>query len=382
MNLEQKCWQNSNPRRYERAIRILLAVWRVVNKSRIKLFATALTYYTLLAIVPLLAVLFSVLKSFGIEKFLQGVIDDLLAPMGSAGEQVANYLFQFIGNTQAGILGGVGALFLFYSIFTLFSKIEMALNHLWFVERGRDLKQQLFSYLGVIMLAVLVAILALALTVFIHKGFIFQEWGHFPVVALMLNGAIRVMSVTLTAVMLAVLYSGAVNTEVNFRSAFIGGLFCSILWLPLTAVFAKLIAMSSSYSVIYSSFAGLVILLIWLNVLWLLFLSGGLVAYFVQFPALLQPHGTARLNPSEMEHYADVILQTIITRFNQGKGATELTELIATSRLSHRQVLDLLAPFLQQKLIIAIGRAGYLPAVNPHDLSADVIRATIRGEIR
>lgn len=383
-NLERRIWQNPTPNRREKTLRVLLAVFRVVTQSRIKLFATTLTYHTLLAIVPVLAVLFTLLKSFGIERFLQRVVNDILAPMGSAGTEVSRHLFQFIGNAQAGFLGGVGLLFLFYSIFKLFNKIEAALNHLWFIERNRSLKNQLFGYLGVIMLAVIVATLALSLNVFVHQGVVASQWGHQPLVAWLLTGSIKILSVIITAVTLAVLYSGAVNTEVNFRAAFIGGLFCALLWLPLTAGFAKLIGMSSSYSVIYSSFAGLVILLIWLDILWLLFLSGGLVAYFVQFPALLKPYGTAQLNPMEMEHYATLILETILERFNNGDGDTELSELITVSQLSHRQVLNLLAPFIQQQLVMPIGHSQtcYLPAVNPDVLTKEKIRMTIRGKIR
>ncbi len=383
-NLERRVWQNPTPRWYERSLRILLAVFRVVTKSQIKLFATALTYHTLLAIVPLLAVLFTLLKSFGIESYLKGLIDDMLKPMGSAGDQVGDYLFQFINNAQAGLLGGVGILFLFYTIFNLFNKIEISLNHLWNIESSRDFKNQLMSYLGVIMLAVIVATLALGLNLFGHQDILQQRWQHLLIVAMLLTWGVKMLSIAATAVMLAVLYSGAVNTDVNFRAAFVGGLFCAVLWVPLTTGFTALIAMSTSYSVIYSSFAGLVILLIWLNILWLLFLSGGLVAYFVQFPALLRPYASVRLNPAEMEHYAEVILQLITARFNAGKGATELAELISHSGLSHRQVLNLLAPFLQQHLVIAVGRnqTGYLPAVNPEQLDNDTVRNTIRGNIR
>ncbi len=261
-NLERRIWQNPQPNKREHIIRILLAVFRVVTQSKIKLFATALTYHTLLAIVPLLAVLFTLLKSFGIESYLKGVIDQVLQPMGSAGAEVASYLFQFINNTQAGLLGGIGILFLFYTVFNLFNKIEISLNHLWFIEQKRSLKNQLMGYLGVIMLAVIIATVALALNVFFHQDILQKQWHNLPFVATLLTWAAKLLSIFATAAMLAVLYSGAVNIEVNFSAALTGGLFCALLWIPLTVAFTQLIAMSSNYSVIYSSFAGLVILLI------------------------------------------------------------------------------------------------------------------------
>lgn len=382
--IEQRIWQSVNPTHRQRVFRVLLAVYRIITQSRIKLFATALTYYTLLAIVPVLAVLFTLLKSFGIERFLKNIVIDLLAPMGSAGQTVSEHLFAFISNAQAGYLGGVGLLFLFYSVFKLFHQIERSLNHLWFIERTRGIKHQAFSYLSIIMLVVLFAALALALNVWVHHGDWLSEWISLPLIAPLSAWLLKLLSITVTALMLAVLYSGAVNTEVSFKAAFIGGLFCALLWLPLTAVFAKLIALSTGYSIIYSSFAGLVILLVWLDILWLLFLSGGLVAYFVQFPALLKPYGTATLNPTELEYYAELLISRIYEDFNRGKGAVGLTELMTQTRLSHRQVLTILTPFLQQKFIVNVGKSNtcYLPAVGQNCLDTVKIRNTIRGKLR
>ncbi len=131
--LEYHVWKTANPKPWEKLLRILIAVFRIINQSNIKLSATSLTYSSLLAIVPLLAVLFTLLKSFGIDTFLQKIVTDMLAPMGDAGQEVGQYLLQFVGNAQTGLLGGVGLLFLFYSIFTLFRKIEVALNQIWYI---------------------------------------------------------------------------------------------------------------------------------------------------------------------------------------------------------------------------------------------------------
>lgn len=383
-NLENRVWQTQSPTKQQRVLRVLLAVIRIITQSRIKLFATSLTYYTLLAIVPVLAVLFTLLKSFGIEQFLQTMVSDFLAPMGNAGDSVSEYLFAFINNAQAGYLGGIGLLFLLYSVFKLFSQIELSLNHLWFIEHSRRIKSQLFNYLSVIMLVVIFASLAIAINVLVHHDGLLNQWANLPLIAPAFTVLLKALSILATAFMLAILYSGAINTNVGFKAAFIGGLFCAILWLPLTAAFAKLISLSSSYSIIYSSFAGLVILLVWLNVAWLLFLSGGLMAYFVQFPALLKPYGTATLNPAELECYADRMINMIYQRFHAGEHSTSLKTLMTENHLSHRQVLMILTPFLQQNFIVSLGSANtdYLPAVGQNILTPEKVRETIRGKIR
>lgn len=382
--LERRIWQNPSPGRWERGLRILLAVFRVVNESRIRLFATSLTYSTLLAIVPLLAVLFTLLKSFGIDKFLKQTIHDLLAPMGAAGQEVSTYLSEFIQNAQAGLLGGLGLVFLFYSIFALFRKIEIALNAVWSIDILRNIRSQVLSYLGAIMLTVIVAALALGLNVFFHQSALIKEFSDYPWLVTLLSYAAKGLSIIVTAMMLAIVYGATINTEVNFRAAFSGGLFCTILWLPLTTIFAKIIGYSSNYSLIYSSFAGLIILLVWLQVLWLLFLSGALVSYFVQFPALLKPYGTADLNPAELEHYAHVIIKHIKQHFKQGSGAVHLSELMAKTQLSHRQVHSILLPFLIENVIVKTTHQGneYLLAKDAALITDDFINKTVRGHVR
>lgn len=382
--LEYHVWKTANPKRWEKALRVLIAVFRIINQSRMKLFAASLTYGTLLAIVPLLAVLFTLLKSFGIDKFLQKMLTEVLAPMGSAGQEVGQYLLEFVNNAQTGLLGGVGLLFLFYSIFTLFRKIEVALNQIWHIYQLRSLKNQLISYLGALMLTVIVAALAIGGNVFFYQKVMSSVMIENTAFATLLTWGKSLLSVLVTATVLALLYSSVINTQVRFRAAFLGGLFCAVLWIPLTAGFAALIAGSRNYSLIYSSFAGMIILLVWLHILWLLFLSGGLVAYFSQYPALLRAYSSKQLNPAEQEYFANRLLQIIITHFEKGKGAVKLSQLIARTGLNHQQVLNLLAPFLLENVIVNVGENSntYLLAMDRQKVTDEFIRQTVRGRVR
>lgn len=376
---EYRIWKNPNPNQWQRMLRVLLAVFRVVTQSQIKLFAASLTYNTLLAIVPLLAVLFTLLKSFGIDKFLRRILTDVLVPMGSAGQEVGQYLLTFVDNAQTGLLGGVGLIFLFYSIFALFRKIEVALNHIWHIHLLRNIKSQLVGYLGALMLTVILATAMVTFNVFIAQ---FSKEAAFIGTALTLGS--KALSVLITALLLMVIYSATINTRVHFRAAFLGGLFCAVLWIPLTAGFAKLIAASNNYSIIYSSFASLIVLLIWLHILWLLFLSGSLVAYFVQYPTLLKSYNSRELNPTEQEFFAEQILHLLLSHFQQGKGPVRLDRLMAITRLNHQQVLNLLTPFLLDHVIAQVGHSEneYLLAMDSDLVTDDFIRKTIRGQLR
>lgn len=381
--LEHRVWKTTQPKRWEKALRVLIAVFRIINQSRMKLFAASLTYSSLLAIVPLLAVLFTLLKSFGIDTFLQKILAEILAPMGSAGQEVGQYLLEFVNNAQTGLLGGVGLLFLFYSIFTLFRKIEVALNQIWHIYQLRSINHQLISYLGALMLTVIVAAFAIGGNVFFYQKFLPATTDNTLLTSLFTWGK-SLLSILLTATLLAVIYSSVINVRVRFRAAFSGGLFCAILWIPLTAGFAALIAGSRNYSLIYSSFAAMIILLVWLHILWLLFLSGSLVAYFSQYPSLLRAYSSKQLNPAEQEYFANRLLHIIIDYFEQGRGAVRLSKLISETGLNHQQVLQLLTPFLLDNIILNVGGNSntYLLAMDRQQVSDDFICRTIRGHVR
>lgn len=382
--LEYHVWKTANPKPWEKLLRILIAVFRIINQSNIKLSATSLTYSSLLAIVPLLAVLFTLLKSFGIDTFLQKIVTDMLAPMGDAGQEVGQYLLQFVGNAQTGLLGGVGLLFLFYSIFTLFRKIEVALNQIWYIYQLRSIKNQLISYLGALMLTVIVGALVIGGNVAFYQKLVLPSGDEHQLIITLLKWGKSFLSVFLTASVLAVVYSSVINTNMRFRAAFIGGLFCAILWIPLTGGFAMLIASSSNYSLIYSSFASMIILLIWLHILWLLFLSGGLVAYFSQYPALLRAYSSKQLNPAEQEYFANRLLHIMIDNFEQGKGVVKLSQLISETGLNQQQVLGLLTPFLLDNIIASVGEnsSTYLLAMDRQKVTDELICKTIRGRVR
>ncbi|MGY0398897.1 MAG: YhjD/YihY/BrkB family envelope integrity protein, partial [Ostreibacterium sp.] len=193
----------------------------------------------------------------------------------------------------------------------------------------------------------------------------------------------KLLSILVTALLLAFLYVTIPNTEVEFKAAYFGGLFCAVLWIPLTMVFTKIFSLSTNYSVIYSSFAGIIIALIWLHILWLLFLSGSLVTYFIQSPTLLKPHSTRILNPAEAEHYAKLIINIIVKRFKQGGGITKLSELMEKSHLTNRQVSQTLYPFLEKGVIIetAPNSNRYLLATDNNLLNEHFILETVRGNV-
>ena len=131
-------------------IRLLVVLVRQFVAGELNLRAMSLVYTTLLSIVPLLAVSFSVLKGFGVHNQVEPLLLNFLQPLGSRGVELSNNIIGFVENIKVGVLGSLGLLFLLYTVVSLIQKVESSFNYVWQVERLRGLAQRFSNYLSVI----------------------------------------------------------------------------------------------------------------------------------------------------------------------------------------------------------------------------------------
>src|SRR5262245_30977822 len=257
----------------------------------LSLRATSLTYSTLLSLVPFLAVAFSVLKAFGVQNQLEPALGGMLAPLGSEAIEITRRVIAFVDNQQVGVLGAVGVAGLFYTVVSLIGKIEDALNNIWRVRRPRSLGRQFSDYLSVVLVGPVVVFTALALTASAHSHWMVQRILEFKPLGVVVPLVTRVTPFVLLCAVFTFLYQFVPHTRVRLSSALVGGIVAGLLWQGAGAGFAAFVASSASYAAVYSSFAVLVLFLIWLNVEWLIVLVGAEVAYFHQHPgAIVSAH--------------------------------------------------------------------------------------------
>ncbi|MDO5091612.1 MAG: YihY/virulence factor BrkB family protein [Cardiobacteriaceae bacterium] len=289
--------------------------------------ARALVYMTLLTLVPLLAVAFALLHGFGVEGVIEPWLANLFAPMGDAGAQVVAHLITFVNQTKAGSLGIIGIVFLFVSVMGLAQRIEAVLNRIWAVEHERDLHVRITGYLGAVLLAPLM-LGALMTTVFgMQNAPWLQPYTHIPAIRQTLEILTGLLPVLIAFLILTGIYIWIPNCRVRFLPALAGAAFFLALWFPVSWVFTTFIASSANYSAIYSGFANIVILLIWLNFLWLLFLLGAKVAMLTQRPQERSPYASEHWHGNEQTESAIALMTAILAAFRDGRPAYTLEPL-------------------------------------------------------
>jgi len=267
--------------------RVLVVLSRRFLQGELNLRAMSLVYTTLLSVVPLLAVSFSVLKGFGVHNQLEPVLLNFLAPLGPKGVEIADNVISFVENIKVGVLGSLGLALLLYTVVSLTQKVEESFNYVWQVDRLRGLAQRFSSYLSVILVGPFLMFTAVGISAAIMNTDIVQQLiGIEPFGYLIASGS-KLVPYLLVIAAFTFIYALIPNTRVNFIPALMGGVLAGVLWESSGWVFAHFIATSSRYAAIYSGFAILMLLLIWLYLNWLILLVGAQVAFYIQYPQYL-----------------------------------------------------------------------------------------------
>jgi len=270
--------------------RVLHMLVRELLGGQLNLRAMSLVYTTLLSVVPLLAVSFSVLKGFGVHTRIEPFLYELMSPLGSQGVEVANRLVGFVDNIRVGVLGSVGFAFLIYTVISLLQKIESAFNFAWQVDRMRTISQRFSSYLSVVLIGPVLIFSAIGLAAAILNSELAQRLISIEPLGSLIVYSGRLVPYFLVCLAFTFVYMFIPNTRVQLRAALVGGVIGGALWATAGWGFATFIASSSKYAAIYSSFAILILLLIWLYLSWLIMLVGSQIAYFVQYPKYMTLH--------------------------------------------------------------------------------------------
>lgn len=345
-------------------LRIFQAVIRDLSDGLPTLRAMSLVYTTLLSMIPLLAVIFSMLKGFGLHNQIEPVLLQMLAPLGEQGVRIAKQIILFVDNIDVGLLGVMGIALLFYTAITLIHKIEHAFNSTWHITEYRALAQRVSDYLSVIMIGPILIFTALAITAAVSSSTIINTLSSIEPFGFIITATGSLLPYLLVIAAFTVVYILVPNTQVKFRSAFVGAVIAGTLWETTGWLFASSVANSSNYTVVYSSFAILVIFMIWLYLSWLILLIGASIAYYHQHPDKI-PDGQNLIHLSNRmrEKVALLAMYHIGKNFHENKDPWTSSELSDVLNISSEALSDVLHTLECDKLLTRHQDRGisYLP---------------------
>ncbi len=360
-------------------IRMGIAVGQDMLGGQLTLRAMSLVYTTLLSLVPLLAISFSVLKGFGAHNQIEPFLRKALAPLGQKGIEISQRIIEFIDRIEVGVLGFVGILLLFYTVVSLLQKVERSLNYIWHVPTERSIAHKVRDYLLAVMLGPILVIGATGIFASLMSSSVMQTIISIGPLGQLVELAGQMTSLALVVGAFTFIYTFLPNTSVRMGPALVGGLIAGILWAVTGWGFASFIVNSAKYTVIYSAFATLVLFMIWLYLVWLIVLLGSAVSFYAQNPHYIGiRRETARYGLATTEKVALIAAYHIVRSWYKGEDPWSADRLARETGAPMPVLARVLASLEGAGLIERAGEDQnfFLPARPPEDTPIkDVIDA-------
>ena len=272
--------------------RTLYVIASGFGRERLRMQAAALTYVTLLSLVPALAVIFSLFTAFGgleeLGERLQTFVLQSLAVQNQG--PVEEYLDRFLESANAGQLGVIGTVFLFFAVIALLSDIERSFNDIWGVSRGRGFLQRLQIYWPLVTVGPILFALTISFSAALAASDLVQSVENallgFRVVG-------NITAYVVICLFFSFVYQIVPNTSVRFQSALVGGVVGGSLWLLAQQLYAIFATRAITYSAIYGSLSVIPLFIIWVFVSWLIMLLGAATTFAVQSAKTFEPERPA-----------------------------------------------------------------------------------------
>lgn len=371
--LKAKLWEEQvaltrSQRLLVRLGRYVFAVIRDIGEGQLSMRAVSLVYTTLLSIVPLLALGFSVLKALGAHNSLEPVLVEFLRPLGPQSTEMAIKVVSFVEKIQVGLLGSVGVALLFYTAISLIQKVESSFNFIWRIERARPIAQRIGEYFGVLMVGPVLVFCALGATASILNSAVVTRIASIEPFGGLIYSLTRLIPYVIIVGLFSFMYLFLVNTRVRWRAAVVGGLTAGVLWQTSSVAFASFVASASNYNAIYSGFAVVIFLLIWLQLGWLILLVGCQIAFYVQNPRHLEPtQRQQQIAGRDVEFLSLLIMALVAQRYSAGKPAPTQSDLIDAIDAPPENVTRVTEMLIGERFLLETGdtRTQLVPARDP-----------------
>jgi membrane protein len=350
-------------------------------ENMLGLRAASLTYATLLSLVPLLAVTFSVLKAFGVQQLIEPFLTQALAPLGPDRVEITRRLIGFVDNTRVDVLGAVGVAGLFYSVIYLVSTVEEALNQIWRTQPSRTWTRRYGEYMGLLLVGPVLIFAAFAVIASAQSYWLVQRLVDTTVFGLRFALLTRFLPFLFLWAAFAFVYKFMPSTHVPLSSSLIGAAVAALLWQLLSIVFTAFIVNSVSYAAIYSGFAILVVFLVWLYAAWLVILIGAQVGYLHQHSSVYLPGAAAgKQGHLYEEQLALSLLCEIGRRFITGKPPATEKNLSRALGIPPDKLESLLEKYIGRGLVLRSAEpAGVSLARPPEQIPAMEILDVLHG---
>jgi len=262
---------------FSQIYRKLYLTIRFFTTKRVMTQASALTYSTLLAIVPILAVIFAIARGFGYNKYIELWFRETLASQPQAADIIVGFVNSYLVHTKSGIFLGVGLIFMLYTVLMLVNNVEETFNQIWQVNNSRPIVRSFINYLAMFFLFPIVIVISTGLSIFMAT--IARSMNEFELLGPVVSRVLDLSPYILLSGLFIILYVYMPNTKVRVSCAVMPGIFAGIAMHVLQIFYIYSQIWVTGYNAIYGSFAALPLFMLWLQISWTICLFGAQLTY-------------------------------------------------------------------------------------------------------
>ena len=364
---------------YINTIKTVILAIRGFNSENLQTKASALTYSTLLAIVPLLAVLLGIAKGFGFQEAVQQELFDYFPRQEQELSEAFKFVERYLAQAQGGVIIGVGLILLFYTVINLISSIEDTFNDIWQIQKSRPWHRKISDYLALFLILPVLMTASSGLSIFmstLQNSFLSNYVFFTPLVEFFLN----IAPFIITIMVFTALYVSLPNTKVKFVNGLVAGILAGSAFQFFQFIYISGQIWVNKYNAIYGSFAALPLLLLWLQLSWLICLFGAELSYASQN---VKKFSFERDSKNISRRYKDfltlLIASLIVKRFVKGERPYTADELSDDYRIPIRVTTEILYLLTELHIIIEVNYENdervvyYQPAIDVNKISVSYL---------
>ena len=361
-------------------LKILIIAVRGFVENRVAVRASALTYFTLLSVVPIVALAFAIAKGFGLD----GMVENLIRNSFAANPDTADYLISFsssmLENTKGGLIAGIGIIMLMYTVFELLNKVEASFNFIWNIKNDRPFLRKITDYMTIMVFTPILLIVASSATFFVRAklGEYFTDY-----LAPVWTTLFKIVPYLLMSIVFTLVYLIMPNTKVNIKSALSAGVITGVAFQAWQWIYVTFQVGVSEYGAVYGSFAALPLFLLWLQTSWIIVLLGCMIAYSVQNVNHYSTELTAGNISTRLMKRVSMLLMTKITKnFAESKPPKDAVTWSEELKISQKLFAHAAQRLQDVGLLVEVRNDGggspiYIPAIDIANITVDTICSRI-----
>lgn len=341
-------------------MRILLLTIQGFVRDNCALRASALTFYSLLSVVPVVAMAFGIAKGFGLDQRLERLLYLRLAGQEEIVHKIVGFARSLLENTKGGVIAGIGVAVLFWSAIKVMIHIEGTLNEIWKV-RSRTFIRKFTDYLAIMLISPLLVIISSSVNVYITTQVtaITGKLALLRMASPFIFFVLKLLPYGIVWLLFILIYMVMPNTQVRFKSALIAGIIGGTVFQLGQGFYINAQVLLAKYNAIYGSFAVLPLFLIWLQLSWMIVLFGAQIAFAHQHVGhhamVLEHHKTSA---EFQKQNALRILHLIVGRFAAGDPPPTADEIATNLQLPYAMATQLLSHLTESQMVAVVSTAS------------------------